>query len=715
MSSASARSERPAITATMRRREFVQTLLAGGAACQLPIPSPGAAEPPSTSALASSGPVRRVLVLFLCHLDVGFTNTQAAVLQQYLHQYFPQAIGLAERMRRTGEDRYIWTTGSWLLYEYLEWAKGAERARAERAIRRGDLAWQALPLNWQTEMLDGSLIDGALGLSRALDQRFGAGTLGAKMEDVPGHTRALVTHLAAHGVKLLDIGVNGASTVPDVPEVFNWQAPGGASLITLYHHGYGGVILIPGSDLAVAIMVKNDNGGPHSPAEVQKIYAGLRRRFPRARVRASNLSEIAAAVEPFRERFPAISREIGDTWIYGVASDPVKVAEYRELLRLRRSWLRQRRFESGDATDRKLLSRLLLAPEHTWGIDTKRLHDYRHYTPRALAAAEALPAFRRAEASWAEKRQNLQRAVAGLPPALRDAARARLHSLRPAAPDWRNLPLHSPEKGLETAHFRLALDSTTGAIIRLQARGTGREWASSRHPLAQFAYQTLSQADYTRYRAAYVIAQTWWAPMDFGKPRIERYGARHRIWLPHLRECRAVHGPQGWRLVAQMAFDDSAAGHSGAVAWPQDLFLELQMPDEKPVINLNFVCLRKPANRLPEAMWLSFFPIAPNANGWRLDKSGQWISPFEVVPGGNRHMHALMRGLAYQEGRSRFSLATLDAPVVALGERSPIYFSNALPDLNRGLHFSLFNNAWGTNYLQWFGENTRFRFRLRAS
>jgi hypothetical protein len=52
--------------------------------------------------------------------------------------------------------------------------------------------------------------------------------------------------------------------------------------------------------------------------------------------------------------------------------------------------------------------------------------------------------------------------------------------------------------------------------------------------------------------------------------------------------------------------------------------------------------------------------------------------------------------------------------VVALGEKSPISYSRAQPDIAKGIHFSLYNNAWGTNYIQWFGENTSFRFVLRA-
>jgi len=63
-------------------------------------------------------------------------------------------------------------------------------------VAAGDLAWHALPFSWETETLDRSMIEGALGLSQSLDQRFGRTTLGAKMSDVPGHSRGLVGPLA---------------------------------------------------------------------------------------------------------------------------------------------------------------------------------------------------------------------------------------------------------------------------------------------------------------------------------------------------------------------------------------------------------------------------------------------------------------------------------------------------------------------------------------
>ncbi len=87
----------------------------------------------------------------------------------------------------------------------------------------------------------------------------------------------------------------------------------------------------------------------------------------------------------------------------------------------------------------------------------------------------------------------------------------------------------------------------------------------------------------------------------------------------------------------------------------------------------------------------------------------------DVVPGGNRHMHALSREMTYQDGHGRLVIETLDAPLVALGHESPIYFSNSQPEMSHGIQFSLFNNGWGTNYIQWFGEDVQFRFMLRPS
>ncbi len=144
------------------------------------------------------------------------------------------------------------------------------------------------------------------------------------------------------------------------------------------------------------------------------------------------------------------------------------------------------------------------------------------------------------------------------------------------------------------------------------------------------------------------------------------------------------------------------------------MYLDLLMPDAEPVVHVAYSWFQKQVNRLPEAMWLSFQPDAPEERGWLLEKVNQPVSPFDVVRGSNRYMHAVSNALHYQDTRGSLSIKTMDAPVVALGVRSPIYFSDNQPEINKGIHFSLFNNGWGTNYIQWFGENMRFRFTIQG-
>lgn len=650
--------------------------------------------------------------MFKCHLDVGFTNTQTAVVHRYFDQYFPLAIRTANELRQSGDRHYVWTTGSWLLYEYLEQAAPADRKRMEQAITDGDIAWHALPFSWQTELLDRSMIAGALALSELLDRRFGKKTTGAKTTDVPGHTRGLISPLAAHGVKFLDIGVNSASRVAELPPLFLWKDRGGASLIVMYHHSYGTALRVPGSDLAVAIVVRNDNGGPHTPNEIAKIYSDLKQQFPNAQITPTSLTEIANAVAPHGESLPVVTQEIGDTWIYGISSDPLKVARYREVMRLRRNWLAAKRFQVGDATDVALLRRMLLEAEHTWGTDTKRYLDYDHYKPRDLADMLSTPKYKVLEFSWEEKRQDLPDSIKTLPTALRDQAQSAIEKLKPIEPKSAG-GVHSAGQDMETAHFIVALDDA-GGICRLRNKTTGREWASLDHRLALFSYQTLSQQDYSRFFSNYIISTADWVPKDFGKPNMEKFGPISKVWQPSLSSLRVEENADQHRILAALNIHDVDAQQSGRTAFPLRMFLELLLPKSEPLIELNFYWFAKPATRLPEALWLTFRPVAASQQGWTIDKCGEEISPFDVVPSGNRQMHAVERGFRYREQQHEFSVELLDAPLIALGEMSPLGFSRSEPDLSAGIHCSLFNNAWGTNYVQWFGEDMRFRFLIRA-
>jgi hypothetical protein len=695
----------------MNRRRFVSNMIGTGcvalsgrafASAQTKTPKPDLS-------------IKRVLVMFKCHLDVGFIDTQAAVIKKYFRQHFPHAIQIAKTLRQSGEERYVWTTGSWLLYEYLEQADTEERKRMEQAIVAGDIAWHALPFTWQTELLNRSAIAGAIGFSKSLDRRFGRKTTGAKMTDVPGHSRGLIGALAENGVTFLDIGVNSASTPPDVPAAFIWKDPNGASVVMIYHRlSYGGVVRLPESDLAVAVEVRDDNAGPHTLEEIGKIYADLRQQFPNASIRASNLTDIANAVEPHKSALPVLTQEIGDTWIYGVSSDPVKLARYREVLRLRTEWIRDGKLQVGDKVDLVFLAKFALAVEHTWGTDTKTWLDFDHYTPDALAQMLEQPHYKTVTGSWVEKRADIDQGIATLPPALRAEANDRLKRLKPTVPEISGLKVHDALTLTETDHFTIGLDPETGAVVRLRSKASRREWSSGERPLASFSYQTLSKSDYDQFLASYITVQTDWAPKDFGKPNIEKFGARSRMWTTKLTNCLSGQDQDEHRIVARLRIEDAGAPAPAGTAWPAELYLEVVLPKLEPLIHFNLKWFGKRANRLPEAMWLTFNPIAPLTQNWMLSKVDGLVRPADVVRGGNRHMHSLSTGLSYQDEHGKFMIETLDAPLVVLGEKSPIYFSNSQPDLSKGIHFSLFNNGWGTNYVQWFGDDMQFRFTVRA-
>jgi hypothetical protein len=266
---------------------------------------------------------------------------------------------------------------------------------------------------------------------------------------------------------------------------------------------------------------------------------------------------------------------------------------------------------------------------------------------------------------------------------------------------------------IETRHFIIDVDPHNGAIRRLRNKKTKREWASAENLLALFSYQTLSQEDYSRFFASYVISDEDWAKKDFGKPNIERFGARSQEWLPSVTEIQLDEDPQTHRVLVHLEINDPEAWHSGRAAFPLKTYLEIVLPKEEPIIQLKFSWFQKPSTRLPEALWLSFHPIAPSATGWTLEKSGEPVSPSDVVSSGNRHMHAVSKGFGYTDKNGSFLVEPLDAPLIALGVKSPLYFSNQPPDLSSGVHCNLFNNAWGTNYIMWFGEDMGFRFLIR--
>ena len=660
--------------------------------------------------------LQTIHLVFKTHLDIGFTGFARDVKEENFSSFIPAAMDLAASLRRAGgEERFVWTTGSWLIYEYLEQASSRDRRRMEEAIAAGDIAWHALPLTAHSELMDASLFQYGLSLSRELDARFGRKTIAGKMTDVPGHTRAIVPLLAEAGIRLLHIGVNPASMPPDVPQAFTWRSPDGSEVVVVYQKGdYGGLTVVPGVPAALSVFHTLDNVGPPRREHVEDAYRELRRRYPDASIAASTLNDFAAGLLAARPELPVVTGELGDTWIHGAGTDPAKIRRFRELCRMRSGWLEDGSADAISDGFAAFSRSLLLVPEHTWGLDVKEhVGDDHSFGAAEFAQARETPGFRRLEASWREQRDYLDTALAALGDSeMAATARSRLAGAEPRLPateGFRRIEVGNP---IETAHFMVQFDPADGAITGLSDRLSGRDWAGADRPLGRFMYEVFSQQDYDRYLDQYQYPEErWdWYVRDFSKPGMADAVEAHDTWRPMLigawrRDC-----DRGTHIVLEMGM---AAEPTACFGAPARLFLEVDFPVDERVVRLDFQYFEKRANRLPEAMWLSFCPDVSGPDGWMLDKMGEPVSPLEVVRNGNRKLHAVSAGVRHSDRRGRFAIDSPDAPLVAPGEPSLLDFNDRQPPLEQGMHFNLYNNVWGTNFPMWSDEDARFRFVLR--
>jgi len=649
--------------------------------------------------------IRKVHVVFKTHLDIGFTDLAANVTDRYFKLYIPRAIELAKKMRQEGGDRFIWTTGSWLIYEYLEHVSGHEKKEIEQAISAGDIVWHALPFTTHTELMDADLFRFGLSLSQELDTRFGRHTHAAKMTDVPGHTRGIVPLLAEAGVDLLHIGVNPASAVPDVPPIFRWQSSGGQEVAVIYQGVYGSTFVLDSLDEALAFAHSDDNLGPQTFDQVQTVFQQLRKEFPKAEVVASTLDDFSNVLEPFIAQLPVVTQEIGDTWIHGAGSDPLKVMQFHELMRLQKEWVVEGKVDLA-ATDMKAFDRkLLMIAEHTWGMDIKtHLVDNENYLAQPFQKARAKLNFKKVEGSWDEKRQYIDRAIRSLwNPALAKEASERLLHLKPNPPAMKGfIQLAASPYSVVGSDFSANFDPESGALTDFQWEKIGRHGCL----LGELNYYIFSSADFDRVWKQYIRHSPLvdlWAKADFTKPGLEKINIRKKKWIPRVRDFYSHNN----RILTFATFEKEAHTEFGA---PELVTQEWNFEPGKAELTLQLFA--KSACRIPEGMWLAMLPGFGKKIQSRMDKLGEWIDPMDVVSRGNRALHAIGDGVEYTDDQGKITLRSLDAPLMAPGIPPLMEFTDALPDLRQGPHFNLFNNLWGTNFPMWFEGDLKFRFSL---
>ena len=633
------------------------------------------------------------------------------------------------------------------------------------SIAHGWLTWHAFPFNSEAELHSPDMLVAGFDRCHALDDEFRLPHKSTMSQrDVPGTTRSSIPVLLDAGVTVFSEGVNGASTPPFVPRAFSWLDPNSKrSLVTLIHpYGYGDIgiedaVIVPGLSHALVFAWRGDNAGPpESIDEIESNYATVRKEFPGARVFASTFDNFTSHLlaPDVVASLPVITAELGDTWVHGAPSDPVRVAFFKRAGELRSACLASGACIPSDAQFQNFTRLLLKCGEHTWGADIKGfLHDTTHWKNSELQAqlAGGAPNFEYVLHTWVEQRAwciDYSIAALGNHPlgsALTEAL-ADLRPTTPPSPAAQGYAPYAPGKVYTAGRWAIAFDATTGAISMLKDSVTGQVWASPADgsKLCWMHYVTLSSDDYAVFTGpepgGYYPQpgdSPGWFKLDFGKPNVSEAAPIHQeipqqlssLWL---RESQGVAS-----FLVQATFGaDILHTYYGA---PADMWLRFDVPmGAGSSINASVEIYNKTATRLPEGLFLRFNASAsygaggaPAPLGWRVNKLGGEIDPFDVVPGGAHHNH----GFAGPRGgvtavkadpsgvgaTARLSFHSDSAGVASAGNPVPLpapVFANS-SDAACGTGFLLIDNTWGTNYPMWVpfvpeDTNLRWRFTIDA-
>lgn len=705
--------------------------------------------------------IKKVHVVYKTHLDVGFTDLGKTVLERYRKEYIPHSIDLAFELNSEKEKKFIWTLGSYLIDDYLKNADSEEKARLETAIKRGDICWHGLACTTHTELLDEELFDFNLGISDKLDERFGKKTIAAKMTDVPGHTKAMVKHLADHGKQYLHLGVNPSSMVPGVPMTFVWRSEG-RDIIVQYSFEYGAPCYVEGMEEVLEFAHTGDNLGPQSAEAIEAEMARIQAIYPNAKVEASTMDAYAEQLLVYKAQLPVVEEEIGDTWIHGIASDPLKVMRYRALVTLKNKWEQEGRFSPEHVSYEPFLMNLLLVAEHTWGLDYKKyLADFTNWEKKDFQAArkadvttldfltnrnanmlqvlkEDFKKYRGGEfhgsyafyeSSHEEQMEYIFHAVRSLPEELAKEAEQEFIRLENAPKTFLK-----PASDMEGSCAEKRVERKTGEDCRMQEEACktvvpyehvtlgsyeaafggngaliylakdGKEWITD-GCFGQLGYTTYNAADcvnnYYRYNRAFRQNQSW-SEGDFSKPGLE--------FVEHLEHREYDFGAVRMERKGQAVSIWLHGSNSAAEAYgcPRQACIRYEFAD---VIKCCLSWQEKDANRMPEALWFDMNFDVENPYRWRMRKMGQVISPVDVAKGGNRRQHCVEE-MCYEGADGHISVKNIHAPLISVGGRWLYGDYRTLPDVADGYSYCLFNNKWGTNFKMWCEDDCTFEFEI---
>lgn len=673
--------------------------------------------------------MKKVFVVSKTHLDLGFTDYAENIRQKYLNSFIPDAIELAEKVNTSDKKYFVWTTGSWLLKEMMNHADSVQKEKLVNAMKNGNIAPHAMPFTTHSELLDYDTFDYGLSIVDTLDQIRGRKTVAAKMTDVPGHTKGIVKILAKHGIKLLHIGVNGVSAMPEVPECFLWKN-GDSEVVTIYSGDYGGAFKCDFMDEVLYFDHTLDNHGAPSPQKVLDKFNKIQSQFPNYEITAGTMDDFADIIWQYKDKLPVFEGEIGDTWIHGAASDPYKSASLRALMHLKREWLSEGSMQKGSKEYNEFSDALLCIAEHTCGMDTKTYfadyesylkpdfqkarkrdkiiirHPFRDFPYNILNIINKIrfkSSYSIIEKSWAEQRVYIEKAVDALSATHKRQAKSELKKLIPEC--VMNVSEYQPySKALKLADFVFELNEY-GGIGTFTYKGN--EIIKNNNALLEYRIYTSKDYDFwfNNYSRNIDENSVWGYP-DFGRPLLKCVDGKYPegSFYYKMDSAYVSEEEKQIKVFVNLKCNSEICEKAGA---PRDVQVIYTLSSDG--LAFDVLWCGKDANRLTEAIFLHLYP---SSEDFSMVKLGSQIDYKSTVSMGGRNLHAVEKCIMKSDF-GNFDFTNHHSPLISIGKGKILEYDNKIESIEKdGISYVLYNNVWGTNFPLWYEDNACFKFDI---
>jgi hypothetical protein len=680
-------------------------------------------------------------------------------------------------------------------------------AMVKKYVENGDIYWHSFPHNAQPELMNQAFLARGVQSSQNLAKKYNAPQISKVLSqrDVPGLTLGSIVPLVDNGVIGISIGANDFSPPPIVPSTMDCYVKGlrtvrtpflwkdvhnnKSIIVDIHPGGYGGItggidtatgepyysrdgtlcdcIGTPDLDEVLCYAWRGDNyGPPTSLNETSVDFELFQKQFPNAEIIASTLTNYFELLnaDAVKENLPVLTSEIGDTWMYGVPSDPFKVGAMRVIMREYEKYMVNSDHQ-GKAkqknTDTEALEQFfryaIKLTEHTWGgCGSSHMNVTRPtniWTSSELDDARksgTVPFIVKEELSWHEQRKFIDKCIeqlGNLP--LAKNIQNELDILKSAYPTDALLTstgyveVTNPQEWESLyklgSNYMIAFDKKSGAVSRLREIHSNVEWASAKKPLLRFMYRSHSLEEASNYPHIYnynhggkhpyhePVGTNFYPGMNRTKNIAKQwYGNIVAMWI--LRNTGSEDGVHS--IIVKLKLDADTINQLGYGA-PSEIMLNVTA-NGGDSFSVELIWQDKIPTRLFETIWLEVRPALSQADHWSLlvNKIGSAVNSSDVVNKGGSSLHGVdpSGGITFQTTNSKvnfqqtLNIKSWDCGVVAPGYNTNPWKYDIYDDGNAvnpvdGAAFFLYGNLYNTNYVLWYpftkeDHVSRFRFEF---